>query len=84
MTTTTHTHETAIASGKTTRYWIVDVVSAIVRLIRRRHETARLLDLDDRQLSDIGLSRDDVIRALNTSPLHDPTSELARLAGRSH
>ena len=84
MTITTHTHDTAITSGKNSRSWFVDVFSAIARLIRRRQETARLLDLDDRQLSDIGLSRDDVIRALNTSPLHDPTSELARLAGRSH
>ena len=82
MNTTTHTRESGITSGKSTRHWFVDVVSAIVRVIRHRHETARLLELNDHQLSDIGLSRNDVIRALNTSPLHDPTNELARLAGR--
>lgn len=82
MNTTTHTTETTVASGTGTRHWIMDAFSAVIRLIRHRRETARLLDLDDRQLADIGLSRGDVLQALSTSPLHDPTGDLARLAGR--
>ncbi len=83
-TTTTHTTETCVASGTKSRNWIIELFSTVTRLIRHRRETARLLDLNDHQLADIGLSRGDVLRALNTSPLHDPTSELSRLAGRSH
>ena len=82
-TTTTQTTETSVASGSKPRHWIIAVFSAVVRLIRHRQETARLLDLDDHHLADIGLSRGDVLRALNTSPLHDPTNELSRIAGRN-
>ena len=84
MTTTTHANETCVANGRKTRNWIVEVFSAVARLIRHRRETASLLELDDHHLADIGLSRADVLHALNTSPLYDPTNELARIAGRIH
>ncbi len=84
MTTTTHANDTCVANSPKTRNWIVEVFSAVARLIRHRRETASLLDLNDHQLADIGLSRGDVLRALGTSPLHDPTGELARIAGRNH
>ncbi len=81
MTTTTHTNRTDAAAGTEQRHWIVEVLSAVARLVRHRREAAQLLEMDDHKLADIGLSRSDVIHALNTSPLHDPTRELSRLAG---
>jgi uncharacterized protein YjiS (DUF1127 family) len=82
-TTTTHTTDTSVASGTKTRHWIMEVFGAVARLIRHRQEAAGLLELSDHQLADIGLTRDDVRQALTTSPLHDPTNELARVAGRN-
>ena len=82
MTTTTHTNQTAAAPGTKRRHWIVEVLGAVARLVRHRRETAQLLEMDDYKLADIGLSRSDVIHALNSSPLHDPTHELSRLARR--
>lgn len=84
MTTTTHTNKTATATGTKQRHWIVEVLSAAVRLVRHRREAAQLLEMDDRKLADIGLSRSDVIHAMNGSLLHDPTRELSRFAGRKH
>jgi uncharacterized protein YjiS (DUF1127 family) len=82
MTTTTHTNHTAATTGTKQRHWIVEVLSAVARLVRHRREAAQLLEMDDHNLADIGLSRSDVIHAMNSSPLHDPTRELSRLAGR--
>ncbi len=81
MTTTTHATDT-VATGPRQRHWIVRVLGAVTRLVRHRREAAQLLEMDDRRLADIGLSRSDVIRAMNGSLLHDPTRELTRLAGR--
>ena len=39
---------------------------------QRRHDTARLLHLDDRMLADIGVSRDELPRMLRGHPLHRP------------
>jgi len=83
-TTTTHANDASVASGTKPRHWIIEVLSTVARLIRHRREAAKLLELNDHNLADIGLSRGDVRRALNTSPLHDPTNELSRLAGRIH
>ena len=79
--TTTRSSETVVA-GRRQPNWLVQVLGAVARLIRHRRETAQLLEMDDRKLADIGLSRADVIHALNGSLLHDPTRELSRLAGR--
>jgi uncharacterized protein YjiS (DUF1127 family) len=84
MTTTTHTNRTAAATGTKQRHWIVEALSAVARLIRHRREAAQLLEMDDYKLADIGLSRSDVIHALNGSLLHDPTRELSRLARPRH
>ncbi|MEO1160461.1 MAG: DUF1127 domain-containing protein [Pseudomonadota bacterium] len=80
-TTTTHTNHTSTATDTKQRHWIVEVLSAVARLVRHRREAAQLLELDDHKLADIGLSRADVIHSLNGSLLHDPTRELSRLAG---
>lgn len=84
MTTTTQTDRTSTVTGTRRRHWIVEVLSAVVRLVRHRRETAQLLEMDDHKLADIGLSRSDVIHALNGSLLHDPTRELSRLARPRH
>ncbi|MEM9473208.1 MAG: DUF1127 domain-containing protein [Pseudomonadota bacterium] len=81
MTTTTHSNAT-VATGPGQRRWIFQVLGAVARLVRHRREAAQLLEMDDRKLADIGLSRSDVIRAMNGSLLQDPTRELTRLAGR--
>lgn len=80
MTTTTHANRTAEATAPKQRHWIVDILGAVSRLVRHRREAAQLLEMDDHKLADIGLSRSDVIHALNGSLLHDPTRELSRLA----
>ena len=82
MTTTAHTNRTVAAADTKQRHWIFQVLGAVARLIRHRRDAAQLLEMDDHKLADIGLSRSDVIHALNSSPLHDPTRELSRLAGR--
>ena len=82
MNTTSHTTDTSAITGTKSRHWIMEVFSAIARLIRHRRETARLLELNDHYLADIGVTRGDVLRALNSSSLHDPTRELTRIAGR--
>lgn len=84
MSTTTHTNHAAVETGTKQRNWIFAILGAVARLIRHRREAAQLLQMDDHKLADIGLSRSDVTNALSSSPLHDPTRELARLAGRQH
>lgn len=83
MTTTIHANDTCVATGPKSRHWIAAVFSAVGKVMRHRREAKQLLEMDDRKLADIGLSRSDVLHALNSSPLHDPTRELSRLAGRS-
>jgi uncharacterized protein YjiS (DUF1127 family) len=51
-------------------------------LWRNRRETRALLDMNDSQLADIGLTRDDVRHALRQPLTHDPSRELARARGR--
>jgi hypothetical protein len=40
--------------------------------VRNRRETRALLDMNDSQLADIGLTRDDVRHALRQPLTHDP------------
>ena len=62
-------------------------VTVVLRQVRQlavafwhRRQVAGLLDLDDRMLKDIGITRFDVTAALST-PLHrDPTLDLAQFA----
>lgn len=82
MTTTTRTSHPAVPVGTKQRHWTVELLSAVSRLIRHRRAAAQLLDMDDCKLADIGLSRSDVIRALNGSLLQDPAHELSSIAGR--
>lgn len=51
-----------------------------LRRIGNRLQANRLLDMDDHQLADIGLTRGDLKDALDTGIMDDPTTRLARLA----
>ncbi len=51
-------------------------------LWRNRRETRALLYMNDHQLADIGLSRDDVRHALRQPLTRDPSHELARARRR--
>ncbi|CAN7188635.1 MULTISPECIES: DUF1127 domain-containing protein [Ensifer] len=57
---------------------VIGVMTAAWRLFRSRCQIARLNELDDRQLLDMGLRREDVHEAI-TSPFFDnPASYLTR------
>lgn len=54
---------------------------SVWRAFRNRLASNRLHDLDDRQLDDIGITRHDVVKALNHSgALDDPSLLLSRAA----
>lgn len=55
---------------------------ALFRALRNRRAALHVADLSDEMLSDIGLRRDDVHIALNTSWREDPTYRMAVLARR--
>jgi uncharacterized protein YjiS (DUF1127 family) len=60
----------------TTAAALVQVVRQIVVAIKHRRELARLADLDDRMLADIGLRRSDLDAARSVPLWRDPTSIL--------
>jgi len=51
-----------------------------LRRIANRMKANRLMEMDDHQLADIGLTRSDVRTALNLRLTDDPTTQLARCA----
>jgi uncharacterized protein YjiS (DUF1127 family) len=55
---------------------LVQAVRRIVVAIRHRRELARLAELDDRMLADIGLRRSDLDAVRSGPLLQDPTSIL--------
>ena len=57
---------------------IVGVLTAVWRLYRNRCQIARLQDLDDRQLLDMGLKRKDLHEALTSAFFENPGSYLTR------
>ncbi|WP_026613049.1 DUF1127 domain-containing protein [Ensifer aridi] len=57
---------------------VVGVLTAVWRLYRNRCQIARLHDLDDRQLLDMGLKREDLQEALTSSFFDNPGSYLTR------
>jgi uncharacterized protein YjiS (DUF1127 family) len=54
------------------------LVRAVWQIVGSRKELARLADLDDRMLADIGLTRSDLHVARFASLWEDPTSILKR------
>ena len=55
----------------------VAIVVAFGRAVRNRRRVAPLLELNDRELRDLGLTRDDLRAAMAQPLLRDPLSELA-------
>lgn len=51
-----------------------------LRRISNRLAANRLVEMDDHQLADIGLTRRDLKTALDTGIMEDPTTRLARMA----
>ena len=52
----------------------------IAERIKNRRDAMRLVDLDDRMLADIGITRSDLRDAYSGSPWRDPSELLARRA----
>ncbi|MCL6705397.1 DUF1127 domain-containing protein [Pseudomonas sp. R2.Fl] len=64
------------------RLWAA--LTRLSRALANRRAATRLADLDDFQLADIGLTREDVAHILRTSSLaEDPTRRLSMVA-RAH
>jgi uncharacterized protein YjiS (DUF1127 family) len=59
-------------------YWL----ARLNTLWRNWRETRAMLDMNDSQLADIGLTRDDVRHALRQPLTRDPSHELARARRR--
>lgn len=60
-----------------------DATKGFVTFLRRignRFKANQLLEMDDHQLFDIGLTRSDVRDALNAGIADDPTTRLAKIA----
>jgi uncharacterized protein YjiS (DUF1127 family) len=57
-----------------------DTLRALVRALANRRQVARLSDLSDRGLADIGLMRGDLYYARRTPLGIDPTARLASMA----
>jgi uncharacterized protein YjiS (DUF1127 family) len=52
----------------------------IAERIKNRRDAMRLVDLDDRMLADIGITRSDLRDAYSVAPWRDPSELLARRA----
>jgi uncharacterized protein YjiS (DUF1127 family) len=59
---------------------LVEFVGRAFRTWKNRRAVETLTDFDDHMLADIGLTRDDVHRALDLPFAHDPGLELQRLS----
>lgn len=55
-------------------------VNVVWRNLVARFQVNRLTDLDDRMLADIGIVRQDVLKALNVGLLEDPAQQLIKAA----
>jgi hypothetical protein len=60
---------------------LLRAVKSFAVAFRNRRQVARLTDLDDRALKDIGLTRSDVMAALDQPFLRDPSMHLTSVAG---
>ena len=55
-------------------------LTTLWRLVRNRHSIGSLHDLDDHQLLDMGLRREDLREALTSSFFDDPARHLTQVA----
>lgn len=68
----------AVATGASLTGALLAYAGRLWRVMQHRREVNRLLNVDDRMLADIGLTRSEVEGALET-PLHvDPSMQLVR------
>ncbi len=71
------------SQGDTLRRVTITVASTVKTFVQRiynRIVANNLMELDDRLLADVGLARSDVMNALDTGLLEDPTTHLTRAA----
>jgi hypothetical protein len=54
----------------------------LTRCRKHRRQLADLIDCEDHRLNDMGVTRDDLHAALSEPLWHDPTTALARRAGK--
>jgi uncharacterized protein YjiS (DUF1127 family) len=82
MRTTEHALDLDLAVGKRSlasrTVGVIGALTAVWRLYRNRCQIARLHDLDDRQLLDMGLKREDLREAMTSSFFENPGSSLTR------
>lgn len=82
MRTTQHAVNLDLVAGKQSlasrTAGVAGVLTTVWRLFRNRCQIARLQDLDDRQLLDMGLKREDLHEALTSSFFDNPGSYLTR------
>ncbi|WEX87990.1 DUF1127 domain-containing protein [Sinorhizobium garamanticum] len=82
MRTTQHAFDLDLVAGKqplaSRTAGVTGVLTTVWRLFRNRRQIARLQDLDDRQLLDMGLKREDLHEALTSSFFDNPGSYLTR------
>ena len=55
-------------------------LTRVITALKNRRSAMGLADLDERQLKDIGLTRNDVFAALDTPLYHDPSRFLTSVA----
>lgn len=62
---------------------LTGLAASVWRVLRNRQAAGRLHDLDDRQLDDIGLTRNDVMKATHGSGLFDDPAALLSASARA-
>ncbi|AUX75374.1 MULTISPECIES: DUF1127 domain-containing protein [Sinorhizobium] len=82
MRTTQHALDLDLAAGKPSlasrSATVIGVLTGVWRLYQDRRQIARLHDLDDRQLLDMGLKREDLHEAMTSSFFDSPGCFLTR------
>lgn len=83
MRTTDHTLDLTLTgklSATSRQTGLTGVLKSVWRRLRNRKAIGRLHDLDDHQLLDIGLCREEVREALTSSFFDDPGRHLTRVS----
>jgi uncharacterized protein YjiS (DUF1127 family) len=75
-------HSHAVSGGKRRLSAVMVRTISVWRALRNRVASNRLHDLDDRQLDDIGITRSDLVTALERSGVLDDPSLLLSGAAR--
>lgn len=86
MTALDHTTHATAAQTRTIAIAarVVNGVRVLFRTLKNRNEANRLSYLSDHELVDIGLTRTDLVVAMRSSLIVDPTRRLADFARERH